>query len=72
MRKKLEAEEAERNAKINSIFDSSGGGGGATSLGMSGGTSALPSIGMKAQAAAIFDEIEINDDDTDDIKANKE
>ena len=70
IRKKLEAEEAEKNAKISSIFDNVGGGGGAANL--SADTSAFPAIGLKAQAAAIFDEIEIKDDDTDDVKANKE
>ena len=50
-----------------------GGGGAAAGDGGMGGTSALPSIGGgRARGAALFDEIQINDDDDADVRADKE
>ena len=68
MRRQLELEKAAKNAQLDAMFNNAG----AAAAGGSGAASSLPSIGGKGKAAALFDEIQIKDDDTDDVKANKE
>ena len=74
MRKKLEEEQAFKNAQLNSMFEAGGSGAAAAGNGGGlGGTSALPSIGGgRGRGAALFDEIQINDDDNADVRADKE
>ena len=68
----MDLEQAAKNAKLDSMFSGNGQSAAAASSSGAKGLSSLPSIGgSMAKNAALFDEIQIKDDDTDDIKANK-